>query len=1278
MKNSFGKFLTVLGCGFILTGNAWAQNPAISQFPYMADFGTTGTPGADNPHWQFKAFDADENPITASQWSFSEISEEKQAICFTQNDGTGEDIPAAFTPVFHFEKEGSTSYVVKVTYSVPSGLVPSRQLIVRLHSTDNTGEPYYIYSSNGVEYKKENPMKDSEGKIRCVMLRNHNGVPGVGVSEYTYHITSDLIPESGDYRVSFIIARPSTKNIKSGQKLYITALDVQKYVGSDLAAGQIISPYTDPQAGTQAFSAFIINQGGGNVDQLTACYQVDGSAPVRETFSNVGIAPNKVCRITFKSLPDLQAGDHTLRFWIDNADDLDRSNDTATCLVRSGSPAVATQPATFRFTEEKPYEWTMHSDSFYAEPAWRFRKDDGKNRPYISTKKPNNVRNNDYLLSPVFNFEKDRMYRIEFTYKAVLASNEIMGDKSMALYMCKNAGRDALVSKELVWKQDRFEYTGNRRMVVYYRAQETAARTLAFHAYGPASDGGLQLQEIAVSQAEENGLDYFFDFDGSSSEEPEYLVEKNLDFVDYDGNMSNAGTPGNWALYGANSGYNSQYSVRSIGLCGTPSSGTTKKTDDWIVFKPFYLEADKNYYLNFRARMSSNNNGSLEYYVTDNGPRYDLAYDAQDCVKGRKTGLGNSYDTVRRVFTVRENGYYLLAIRNVTVVPQQDDEESVANYTVYVDNVSLGAKERNSVQAMYATVPYEARLGQTVSLRMTVRNFSLAEVSADKIKYCYQIDNGEVCREQPASTLASQVNYTYSFTQRAVFKDESDQTVRFWVEMEGSSEKPDTVSVHIAKIKAKDLPFVERFAEKSMDEWQSYPASRRQWQMQFGTETAHSGEWAAKCAPGSSAVSDFLVSPLLRVEKNKTYRVSFFSKRGGNNVGSRDSLSLFYAYNRYDQTGFLRQLTVFSQPVSSEYEFYQAYVRFPDSGVVFLGLEAKLAGNTDPLYIDDFVLVDSLRTTITDYVVSDLLVSGNMSECDTMAIGKLSFKITAGGFSMPETVKAYIRYDDMPVQDVSFHKEMMDGEETELSFAMPMFSGGEHRVKAWIALPEEVNRTDDTVSASFNVHSPQAMPFLDGNIRVVGSARMSSCFTIDSTGTYILRYLYDATQAEGASMELNLLTYGGNRIVNAREVDALSKVSGKQVVEKEIEIAALGVYAFGLECTGLPVGGVFCIDSLCLEKKTASGTGDDTTAVGTFTADEFRMQPNPATDFLEITVPVQAQHLDIFDMQGRVCRHLALRQGQTYRVGLQGLRPGVYMVRVWGGHKAATLKLIKR
>ena len=1338
-KKFFCKLLIVLSCGFGFSVNTQAQDPAISQFPYTADFGTTENPGADNTHWRFKAFNLDGNLIAATQWSFAAFSNQDLGVCFTQDDAVEEQYKAAFTPIFHLEQ--GTSYSIKVMYSTP--VAPTRvDLFVRLHSVKESGEPYYKYPA---DYMSENLVTDADGS--SIYLQGIAGVPQGSSSEYTYFISPDQIPQTGDYRVAFILERGSSK-APSNRKMYITALSVESITALDLAAGQIISPYTDPNAGTQHVSAFVFNRGGSVVNEITACYRVDNSEPVKETFSDLALAPDKVCRITFKQALDIQqSGNHTITFWVDDDEDTDHSNDTTSCSIKTGNSAIVTLPAAFNFTDG----WTMHSDSIYAEPAWGFVKEGNKNFPYASADKPGGIKNNDYLISPLFRFEKDTMYRIEFVYKAVLQAGETMGDKSLslALYVCRNADRDALSSKELVWKQDRFDYTGDRRMVVYYRAGETASRTLAFRTYGPSCKGGLQLQSLSVSQAESNTVDYFFGFEGTD-EDPQYLVEQNLDFVDYDGNVDGARS-GIWELYNGEA-FNSSYSARSVGLKG--------KTDDWMIFKPFYLEAGKDYYLSFRAKINSSQSddqGLIEYYVQNTGPRYDLAYEDQPGVKGKKTVHFGDYDTVYRVFTVSENGYYLLSIRNATNVPLADFANVSARFSMFVDNISLADRERNTVQVIDADVPYEARLGQRVRLRMTVRNFSLEDVSASKIKYCYQIDNDNIVREIPiAENIQSQVSVPHDFRNRVSFTKEEDQTVKFWVEMEGADEIPDTISIRIAKIKTRELPFVESFAANSMEEWNVYPASRQAWQMQYGTE-AHSPEYAVRCRPGNSAVADFLVSPLLQVEKEKTYRVSFFTKRGQGSTGANDSLILFYAYNRYDNSGFSRRLAVFPQPFSSEYVSYLAYVRFPDSGNVFLGLEAKLAANTAPLYIDDFMLMDSAQSTITYYKVSDLRVSGEMSECDTSAHGTVSFKITAGGFSTPETVNAYIRYDEGSVQDISFRKEMLDGEDTVLTLPMPMFSGGNHKVRVWIGLPDEADRSDDTVSASFRVNSPQAMPFQANNIRVTGSARMTTCFEIDSAATYSVRYFYDATEAEGASMRLNLLQYGENRIVGVKEVDA-AQVSGKQTVEKAIEVSAPGVYAFGIECSGLPSGGLFLIDSIRIEKKlvfdtvempvfspaggevasgstvsitcatqgatsyyTTNGTtptensmeyteaividkattvkafavkdgmvnsavaeavytvkSDDTTAISGFAAHEFRLQPNPAGDFVEVIVPEDANQLYIFDMQGRVCRQISLQRQKTVRLDLNALSPGVYTVRVTSRNKASALKLIKR
>lgn len=246
--------MAVLGLGLFFIWSAFAQKPAISTFPYKADFGTTATPGAHNDYWEFKALKdgGTESVVVASErWGFSAVSGENLAVCFTDDDEIATIEPAAFSPIFHLEKDDNTSYTVRADYK-NINLTSGKHLVVRLHSVVN-GEPYYG-GKWGVHYNTPDPIKDASGKVCSVLIQNEGKMPKAGDSTYTYHIPSGLIPESGDYCISFIIIdNLYAKSAKSGEKFYLTGLQIDKTVGTDLAAGQIISPYTDPQAGTQFF-----------------------------------------------------------------------------------------------------------------------------------------------------------------------------------------------------------------------------------------------------------------------------------------------------------------------------------------------------------------------------------------------------------------------------------------------------------------------------------------------------------------------------------------------------------------------------------------------------------------------------------------------------------------------------------------------------------------------------------------------------------------------------------------------------------------------------------------------------------------------------------------------------------------------------------------------------------------------------------------------------------------------------------------------------------------
>lgn len=1271
----------IVFCFFLLC--SWrlaAQTSPIETFPYTADFGTETSPGQDNSAWKFYAFSTSLSQIASASWNFATQPEPDQtSLAPLFKKDPNEFVPSAFTPCFFLEKNASVSYILTVSYFVPAGkMLDVENLAVRITAANENLEP--SFSKSFIQYFQSQEITEN-GKVVSVLVEKHtpsdfssNGTSteaGITLTK-SYTLSSGNIPQNGNNCFSFHVARAAKSESKAVPEIYITYLKVEKKEGIDLIAGQIQSPYSAVNAGTLPFTAFVRNANTETVNEFTAAYQVDDNPAVRQHFTDMALQGRQIRAITFSTYPDLSQGDHRIRFWVESEQDIDHSNDTsAVYYVRTGQNAVASIPATFNFYGHSPYGWTEYSDSVYDAPSWQFVEENDYTYPYTSTVKENQAKNNDYLVSPLLQMAANKIYRIEFVYKAMLPENAPMGDKSLSLLLSEGIDRTSVTTcNHILWRSERFDDKGERTIVLYYRSHAEQIRAFAFLSDGPFSEGGLQLLKLSIQESETNSVDFFCNFEAATLDQSINNTGNLMDFVDQDGIMG-YGKTGNWQVDNSHMGYNnSEYSLRSPGTFNTDSK--TGATNDWLVLKPFHFSADSTYYLVFQSKMSGQKAGSLEIYVGQDAPRYDRTFAQQDGQKWQTTIHRASYDTVRRIFKVPESGLYLVAIRNTTEVRpdagdfQEGDAEK--HFTLYIDNISLTTSERSSVQVISASVPYEASLNQPVSLSITVRNHAWTNFSKEAVSYCYQVDDAAVCREKPTADIASQNTASYTFSTRADFSGNEDQEVKFWVETADVDDPIDTLRVRVTKLVASELPFVENFSQETWAKWQIFPATRTVWTLTHGTHTAHSGEWTLKCDGGNTTVSDYAVTPLLKVEQNKTYRISFFYKREEASANQNDSLGIYYEYNRYNQTGFRQQLHVFRDLKNTDYTYCEAFLRFPDSGNVFIGLKADLSAQSAALYIDDFAILDSAQSEYTSYSLSGLTVNGLLSECDTSAIGYFTFMIKAGGYAVEDEIPLFVRYDDAEPLDFTFKKTMMAGDVWLHQLSMPKFSGGEHQVQVWLAFEHEVNRTDDTVICMFTVASPASLPFTEESVNIVGKARMTSCFKVEESSAYTLYYATDASQAAGSSLKIDLLNYGTNTILSADVIDTV-KLTGNETRKRNINLTP-GVYAFGFECVDLPDGGLVQITDIRLEKATANRTYEDGL---------IALRPNPALNHVRVRVPDNAERLMILDLQGRMLHRMDLRgKGAEAEVSLQGLRSGVYLVRIESATHYGIVKLIKR
>lgn len=1092
----------------------------ISTYPYQASFGTLQQPGPDNSAWKSLCFSGSLEKTTSSQWGFSENPGGEQgalAPAFAAN-GQMEFMPVFFSPEFFMEKAEGREYVLSLQFLVPDlSLLPSsNSLVVRLQKCDEAGEPFFsvdaFYESTATVYQ--------DGISQSIWVGSLPGGPREGTSAQTFRIKSDSISGDGNYRFAFFVL--GNEVAFSNSRIYIPdfRVEVSSGKGTDVAAGQLLSPLSASTPGPQPVRFFVRNLGTAAVDSLTACYQVGQGRVFRQKFSGLGLQAQQTGTLQFDSPANLQEGQHEIRFWIESAGDPSRENDTSAVYALSIGPALPASSAAFNFSSSgQRFGWTAHSDTLEFSPSWQFPSDGNDFAPSASTGMKENAQgHDDYLASPLMVFEKDRIYRVEVDFRAIPGLTGILGQKAFSVWLSSGPGREEVTEgKTLLWDGGVLQHALQRRITFFYRSPQEQEACMVFRSNGAPSDGALQLDGFSVSLADTNAMPLVYDFDPFASSDPLVQALDYMVFVDQDGNAaSGTETVSSWQVSGPGLGNGgSEYAASAPGLQG--------KANDWMVFHPVRLQAGTTYYFSLYARVGqpgSWGQARLEFYLQRDCPRYEPDYESQPGWKAFTEDLKAEYQRVFHAIDVEEDGYYFLSVRNVTEVDEFITAEDALNYTVYVDNVILSSRNLSSVQALEAEVPYEARLGRAVNLGISVKNFSASEIKASDLRYCYRLNQEPAVKERPLGNLPAQALEEFRFTTRASFAGEGPHTVKFWVETQGSSDEVDTITVEVDRLYSRDLPYEDSFAPSSLNDWQFSPAGLDAWFLSQDSAMAFSGKYAMGCRASALQARNYLVSPLLKVVRDTTYRIAFRYKRQ-TGASAPDSIGLYYAYDRFDLQGFTYS-GIGMEAASSSYVQAETYVRFPRSGEVYLALGTRLSPGSPYLYVDDFSITDSVFAHTTRIGLEDLALPEGLSVADTASRGNAEFWVKNTGFLNVDTLRIAYCFDEAaPVEIAAGPVRRNDS----LRVSIPVWglSEGTHRFRAWSCMVQEGERADDTVSGTFSISGLAPLPFSEGFEGVVSGTGAVDA-NRDGKTWEILR---DPAEA-----------YAGNSCLTFRHIDA--------------------------------------------------------------------------------------------------------------------------------------------
>lgn len=1021
---------------FCMAEPAAAQ--AYSDFPFVSDFGTVAAPGADNALYEFTS---DDPGIIEGGWAIEAAADNALYPTFTENDAL---MPTLVTRPFQFT--AGFTYRLTFTYETDAAF-PEANYFWRL--APQNGDGTYAISLSPDENDPSVP-----NNTRIVL--ETAGLPAGETTAGSFDFTPTA---TGVYALTFTLYdRDGDIFLGVGRRLSVKSIKITVKNPYDLAMGKIVTPLSSYNTDPQTVSAWVRNEGSATVESFKLCYRIGSRTPVSQTFYYT-LPVNDEILVSFDEPANLASGSNRIRVFLsDRPAGAPTDNDTTPALFVSIYDEPYTVPFAFEFDNNTLNQrWTVLYDEHTVRTTWRFGQQNNKACAYISTA---GTRNNARLASPGISLTAGNTYRFRIHYTGMTAATE-----KIAIYM---AGADFTDATRMTgfWKDEGFTNKTEHTATFFYTPTADGVYHMVLKAYSNDMSGGIAVWDMDVTDYEPIHDDFYYEFDPMEADitasalfaESAYLIDRN-----HNGQA--------WRTSSA-AAFNGDVAGRA-GESFLLNSAEGHTSDDWLVFNPVYLQAGKTYTLSYMMRAGDKDrNVILESMFC----RETFAFgNASDILKTEHDEINsNAYGKAQYTFTPTASGNYLLAFRYNTHI-QQKAGVTADQFDVYVDHIGLYQKERDDFELPYVEIPVGAQMGQhNVYLKCGYRNFGDA-ISASQLKFCFKINDQPVVSEQALKTVETGGVGRYNFDKPADFSRDTLNYVRVWAQ-KGDIAITDTFKTIVHSLRCYYPPYRDLITETSKEEWRiSSLVPNPSWL--FGKDNAFESPYAAKTTSGSEILDDYLVMPAIHLQKDTVYIVAFYAKSSEDRPDpSLTGLSMAYSTKGYGVADFDRYIGQVNS-LTTEYKRYHFYFKALENSPAFMAFRSQLPAYSGSNWIDHVVVLDSVSASYSYMSLTDISYR-RVAGCDEDRTTAVELEIRNDGFLAYDSVPIMYQMDKLPVQTYWLENGVAD--KSTLRFQLPerwdLSKSGIHRLQAWVGMPNEADRSDDTLSVSFRMDGMVQLP----------------------------------------------------------------------------------------------------------------------------------------------------------------------------------------------------------
>lgn len=249
------------------------------------------------------------------------------------------------------------------------------------------------------------------------------------------------------------------------------------------------------------------------------------------------------------------------------------------------------------------------------------------------------------------------------------------------------------------------------------------------------------------------------------------------------------------------------------------------------------------------------------------------------------------------------------------------------------------------------------QLSSSQAITVTLSNPSSSDLS--NVPISYEINGGTPVTETITTTIPAQSTYQYTFTQTADLSNDGTYNIVVYTSLSGDLVPAnDTATITVKNFAPAQVP--ADFGFETPEELEKYTIINENggttWQFLNNPTQAHSGNGLAYYMYDANLPGkDWLITPCILMESNKTYQLSFYYKAFDSNYNEKMKVFLGTDNTVNGMTTLLVDLGLFNH---TTYQLKTLTFNVPDNGEYYIGFFAYSTPDQFAILLDDISISD--------------------------------------------------------------------------------------------------------------------------------------------------------------------------------------------------------------------------------------------------------------------------------------------------------------------------------